>query len=226
LLDEVGQCAKRRKLRPENIFFGGEDCPSFAENFTRRLRQENFLVARVNAWEAKQQRGNFQASSDCLDLLGVARCCLKRRGEPVEDLPLAYASLRLATRSREQLVRSATATSNRIHTYVDRLFPGFLSYRSGLTPFCGASLELMADRFSCTEIRRRRLSTLGQWLARRAVAEPHAVAAQLKDLAQSALAPAPEQTLLLQRSLSQLVGLYRGLQASIGSLDLERVDSN
>ncbi len=78
LVRQVRQCARERKVRPAQVFFGGEDCPSFAENFLRRLRQEKFLVVRVNAWEAKQQRSNFAASSDSLDLLGIARCCLAR----------------------------------------------------------------------------------------------------------------------------------------------------
>ena len=74
LLSEVRACLKPRKIRPEHVFFGGEDYPSYAENFLRQLRQEQFLVVRVNAWEAKQQRDNFQASNDSLDLLGIARC--------------------------------------------------------------------------------------------------------------------------------------------------------
>lgn len=222
LLAEVRHCAKQRKVRSEQIFFGGEDYPSFAENFLRHLRQAQFLVLRINAWEAKQQRSNFQASTDALDLLGMARCFLNRRGQPVEDLPVAYANLRIATRDRDQLVRSATATSNRIHTYVDRLFPGFLSEaKSGLTPLCAASLDLMSERFSPAQIRGRRREALGQWLARRGVSEPHVVAAQLKDLAKGALLPAPEQTVLLQRTLSQLVGIYRGLQGSISAMDRE-----
>jgi transposase len=222
LLEEVRQCAKQKKVRPEQIFIGGEDYPSFAEHFLRHLRQAGFLVVRVNAWEAKKQRSNFQASTDQLDLLGIARCCLNRRGQPVVDLPVAYANLRIATRDRDKLVRSATAISNRVHTYVDRLFPGFLSEtRSGLTPFCEASLDLMGERFSPAEMRRRPRSALGQWLARRGVSGPHAVAAQLKELAKGALPPAPEQTVLLQRTLSQLVGIYRGLQGSIGALDRE-----
>ena len=55
------------------FIFAGEDDPSFAENFVRALRQRKYLIIRVNAWEAKQQRNNFQASSDRLDLLGIAR---------------------------------------------------------------------------------------------------------------------------------------------------------
>jgi transposase len=222
LLDQVRQCAKSKKIPPEWVFFGGEDCPYFAENFLRRLRQEDYLVVRVNAWDAKQQRGSLTASNDSLDLLGVARCCLKRRGQPVRDLPEAYANLRIVTRERDKLVRSATGASNRIHTYVDRLFPSFLSAdQSGLAPFCEASLELMSEQFSAAAIRRRSQSSLGQWLARRGVAEPLAVAGQLRELAKRALMPAPEQLVLLQRSLGHLVGLYRNLQQSIGSLDRE-----
>src|SRR5271157_941979 len=68
LLEEVRHCAKQKKVRPEQVFFGGEDYPSFAENFLRHVRQAGFLVVRVNAWEAKKQRSNFQASTDALDL--------------------------------------------------------------------------------------------------------------------------------------------------------------
>jgi hypothetical protein len=86
---------------------------------------------------------------------------------------------------------------------------------------CEASLDSMSERFSPAELRARRREVLGQWLARRGVSEPHAVAAKLKDLAKDALSPAPEQTVLLQRTLSQLVGIYRGLQGSIHAMDRE-----
>ena len=106
MLGQVRRCAKKRKLRPEHVCFGGEDCPAYVENFLRRLSQEKYLVVRVNAWEAKPQRNNFQASNDCLDLLGVAKCLLNRRAEPVQDWPAAYANLRIATRNRDQLVQT------------------------------------------------------------------------------------------------------------------------
>jgi transposase len=79
LLEQVRRRAKKHKIAPEHVFFGGEDCPSYAENFVRRLCQQKYLVGGVNAWEAKQHRGNFAASSDALDLLGIAKCCLNRR---------------------------------------------------------------------------------------------------------------------------------------------------
>jgi transposase len=222
LLQEVRSTTKQRKIRPEHVFFGGEDYPTYVENFVRRLRQEKFLVVRVNAWEAKQQRSNFQASSDSLDLLGIARCCLNRRGQTVRELPPAYPNLRIATRDRDHLVRNRTAVSNRIHGYVDRLFPGFLNIaKSGLCPFSQASLDLMLDRFSPAQLSRRPRQGLADWLHRRGVEEPNEVAAQLKELAKKVLEPAPEQTVMLQRSLAKLVELYRGLEASITLLDRE-----
>lgn len=222
LLAEVRACAQRRKVRSEHVFFGGEDYPSYVENFLRRLRQEKFLVVRVNAWEAKQQRDNFQASSDDLDLLGIARCCLHRRGEPVRDEPAAYPNLRIATRDRDKLVRMRTAVSNRIHGYVDRLFPGFLCVsHSGLEPFSQASLDLMEDRFSPAQLSRRPRPALAQWLERRGVPQPQEMARQLKQFAQNVLEPAPEQTVMLQCTLAQLVTLYRGLEQGIARIDRE-----
>ena len=222
LLKEVRACAQSRKVRAEHVFFGGEDYPSYAENFVRQLRQEQFLVVRVNAWEAKQQRDNFQASSDSLDLLGIARCCLHRRGEPVRDLPQAYPNLRIATRDRDKRVRMRTAVSNRIHSYVDRLFPGFLSAgKSGLEPFSRASLDLMEDRFSPAQLSRRPRQALTEWLGRRGVTQARDTADQLKQLAKHVLPPAPDQTVMLQQTLAQLVGLYRNLEQSIGRIDRE-----
>jgi transposase len=223
LLKQVRACAQRSKIRPEHVFFGGEDQPSFAENFIRELTQEKFLVVQVNAWEAKQQRDNFQASSDSLDLVGIARCCLNRRGQSIPELPEAYANLEIATRERNKTVRMRTAVSNRIHSYIDRLFPGFLSAKhSGLEPFGKASLDMMAeDRFSPSQLRRRPRQSLSAWLERRGVEQPQVVADQLKRLAQEVLQPAPEQTVMLQRTLAQLVGLYCGLDQSVAMMDRE-----
>jgi hypothetical protein len=52
-----------------NIFFGGEDEPSYVANFTAALRLRRYLVLRVNAAEAAQNRENLIASTDLLDLL-------------------------------------------------------------------------------------------------------------------------------------------------------------
>ena len=115
-----------------------------------------------------------------------------------------------------------TAVSNRIHSYVDRLFPGFLSAgKSGLEPFSRASLALMEDRFSPVQLSRRPRQHLAQWLGRHGVTQARDTADQLKQLAKHVLPPAPDQTVMLQQTLAQLVGLYRNLEQSIERLDRE-----
>jgi transposase len=223
LLERVRQCARKRKIPPCQIFFGGEDSPSFAANFVHQLREEKFVVVRVNAWEAKQQRSNFQASSDSLDLLGIARCCLNRRGESVAPWPQDYINLRIVTRDRERVVRQCTALTNRMHTYVDQLFPGFLDVsKSGVTAWSQASLDLMSQGLSAQQISRRPQKTLAQWLGRRGVEQAGEVASKLKGLAREALGPAPEQTVLLEQSLGHWVGLYRETQKVLAALGREQ----
>jgi len=185
LLRQVREHCQRAGIKPEHVFFGVEDYPSFAENFLRRLAAE-FLIVRVNAWEAKQHRSNFQASTDSLDLLGIARCCLNRRAQIVEDLPPAYVNLRIAVRHRDQLVRQMTGVANRMHTYVDRLFPGFLAH-SGLEAFGEPCLALMTHQFSPAEISRRSTQNLALWLKRQRVQKPDETARQLKQLAKATL---------------------------------------
>jgi len=54
-----------------------------------------------------------------------------------------------------------TEVKNRVHTLVDRLFPGFLNEKNtGINPFSESSLVLMQDRFSAQQIRRRQQRTL------------------------------------------------------------------
>lgn len=222
LLAEVRKCARQERIALEHVFFAGEDEPSFAENFLRALRQQKFVVIRVNAWEAKQQRNNFQSSSDQLDLLGIARCCLNRRGQTVRERAPAYANLRSATRQREELVRARTAASNRFHPYVDRLFPGFLEgSQSGIAPFSRASLELMEERFSPAEMARRPVAALARWLEERGVESAQEKARQLKELAKKALAPESSAAPILQGIVARLVSLYRDLDKSIEALDRE-----
>jgi transposase len=86
-------------------------------------------VARVNAYEASEQRENLLASTDQLDLLAIAKTLLNRRARlttPCQDQDARYPQIRELSRTRRGLVRQQTSTSNRIHTLVDRLCPEFL----------------------------------------------------------------------------------------------------
>jgi len=79
LLDQVIRSLRHRNINRQHVFFGGEDANSYAENFVHALRNEGYLVANVNAYDAKKQRQNLQASTDRLDLMGIATMLLNRR---------------------------------------------------------------------------------------------------------------------------------------------------
>ena len=109
-----------------------------------------WIVASVNAHEAKKQRENLQASTDRLDLMGIATMLLNRRANTNPAQSGIYRNLRTIVRHRKKLVKTKTEVKNRIHTVVDHLFPGFLDEtQSGIRPFSKSSLYLMSDRFSC-----------------------------------------------------------------------------
>lgn len=222
LIKEVCATARRRKIPKNQIFLGGEDEATYVANFSAALRAKGYLVVRVNAYEAKENRENLLASTDTLDLLGIAKTLLSRRARltgETDSVNPAYHHLREITRCRRTLVRQQTAASNRIHALADQLFPGFLNgSKSALTPFSEASLELMAERFSAPEIARRRPSALANLLRRHGVHHPDETAPKIILLAREALPPAAHRVATLQRTLTATVNLYQCLRRN--SLEL------
>lgn len=216
LIKEITATARRRKIPKDQIYLGGEDEAAYVANFTQALRAKGYLVVRVNAYEAKENRENLLASTDTLDLLGIAKTLLSRRARITGDTsssPAAYHHLREITRCRRTLVRQQTAASNRIHALADQLFPGFLNgSKSTLTPFCDASLDLMKERFSAPEIARRKVTSLANLLRRHRVQLPDEAAAQIIQLAREALPPAAHRVITLQRSLTATIDLYQCLK--------------
>jgi len=221
---EIRVTARRRKIPKKHIFLGGEDEASYVENFATALRDRGYLVVRVSAREAEKNRENFLASTDDLDLLGIAKTMLARRArvarDPLEDEPSIYADIRALTRTRRRLIREQTATSNIIHAHVDRLCPGFLdSSKSGITAFGPASLSLMEERFSAPQIARRKPAALTKTLRNLKVHHPEEAAGKLITLAEAALAPDPARVAARQRTLAASVHLYRGYETT--SLELK-----
>ena len=225
LLSEVAASARRAGIDAKHIFFGGEDEPGYAANFIAGLHAAGFAVMRVNAFEAKENRANLTASTDDLDLLGIAKTLLSRRARQCQGgtaSDASYARLRELSRLRHSFVCQKTATANRIHALVDQLLPGFLdSDRSGLTPFCAASLELMKERFSTVEMARRRQAPLARLLEEHGVASPGEAAAKLIALAAGALPPEPGRVCGLQRALRAAVDLYVCLDENSKALRAE-----
>jgi transposase len=212
LLDQVSRSCRHRHIQPKHVFFGGEDVNSYAENFANTLRTKGWVVANVNAHDAKKQRENLQASTDRIDLMGIATMLLNRRANCCPAQSGVYRNLRTLVRHRKKLVKMKTEVRNRIHTIVDRLFPGFLDEKkSGIVPFSRNSLYLMQDRFSAPQIRRRRHSTLARNLKKRGGKKAEQVASKLQQYAAQVLTTPDEYSSTLQISLANHVTHFRCL---------------
>ena len=79
LMEQVTRSCRHRGIKKQHVFFGGEDANTYAQNFVNTLRDKGWLVAGVNAHDAKKQRDNLQASTDRLDLMGIATMLLNCR---------------------------------------------------------------------------------------------------------------------------------------------------
>jgi transposase len=222
LTDQVIRSCRHRGIKPENVFFGGEDANSYAENFVNTIRSKGWIVAHVNAHDAKKQRANLQASTDRLDLMGIASMLLNRRAKCSPAQSGIYRDLRTLVRHRRKLVVMRTEVRNRVHGIVDRLFPGFLDEKkTGVVGFTTASLYLMEDRFSAKQIRRRRRPTLVDILKRHGTTEAEATAEKLQQYAGQVLDTPQEHINTLQLSLSQHVKHLRCLDECIDQLEHE-----
>jgi transposase len=225
LIEQMAATARRRKIPQNQIFLGGEDEPAYVANFTAALREKGYLVVRVNAHEAKENRENIAASTDEIDLLGIAKTLLSRRARSSGDASAqdpAYHHLRELSRSRRILVRQQTATANRIHALADQLFPGFLNgSKSGLTAFSDTSLALMKARFSAPEIARRKPAALANLLRRHRIQHADETSIKIINLARDALPPAPHRVATLQRTLAAAVDLHQCLSRNAAELRVE-----
>jgi transposase len=222
MVDQVTRSCRHRGIKKKHVFFGGEDVNSYAENFVNTLRSREWLVAGVNAHDAKKQRANLQASTDRLDLMGIATMLLNCRANCCPAQSGIYRNLRTIVRHRRKLVVMSTEVRNRIHGVVDRLFPGFLDERrTGIVPFTKSSLYLMEDRFSARQIRRRKPQKLIEVLRRFGTKEPEATALKLQQYAKHVLNTPVEYVSTLQLSLSQHVKHLKCLNESIHQLEKE-----
>ncbi len=222
LIEQVTRSCKHRQIDLKHVFYGGEDVGSYAENFVNTLRSGGWIVAGVNARDAKEQRANMQASTDRLDLMGIASMLLNRRGNCFPAQSGIYRNLRTLVRHRKKLVAISTEVKNRIHTVVDRLFPGFLNEKkSGILAFSETSLYLMEDRFSPRQIRRRKRQKLIEILKRFGTSKPESTAVKLQEYAARVLNTPKEYISTLQLSLTQHVKHLRCLQDSVEQLEQE-----
>ncbi len=219
LVTRIEKSCRKYGIDKSSVVVCGEDPPSFSINFIHGLKSRGLLFVRVNAKEASKLRQSTRASTNALDLNGIAQAAIHRRGYDPADYTEVYAALKQVTRARRRVVRQMTMTKNQIHTQVDVLFPGFLNKKADLEPFCDACLALMEDNFSAKRIQRMKPSKLEKTLKKNRIRDPQAMAASLKELSSQVTEAPPELAAIMSNTLTAFVQLVRQQQKSIERLE-------
>jgi len=222
LLGVVSGLCRKHKIQREHVFFGGEDCGSYAFNFIHALVSRGFLVVGINTKQAKDERENSLASTDLIDTVGVAGMMIKMRGRTIGAATEQVHGMKRMRRQRGAVLKAHASCAHRMYRIGDELFPGFLSYEhSGIDPFSRASLWMMEDRFSAAEVHARQKPSLTRKLREFGLKDPVGVVDKLKALAEDALPPAQAMIPALQRSMSEELKIYRLLSESLRGLDTD-----
>jgi transposase len=247
LLEAIRKTCKKRGINRKHVILGGEGVPSFARNFILSLSDKGLLVLNIHAKEAKEMRQTEQASTDKLDLIGIAKSMLHGSGKPfgphrydsrlegthnpnkicITAKPYAelfddQEALQILTRNRGRLVQERTGCTNRIHTLIDQLFPGFLSSGCPVSPFTKASIEIMRmPQFSARHIARQKESVLAAQLKEWGTHDPDKSAANLINMAKEALSSSQQLEGCLQIVLQSHLAHYQGLVSGIATIENE-----
>lgn len=232
LLERIKTSCKRHAIAPGHVVIGGEDCPPYALNLLWALHQAKVgCVVRVNAWKAKQQRENVQASTDKLDLLAVAKTLINRDAYLVFDSDpdidtqnRNYEAMRELGRTRDALVKAQTAVSNRIHNVVNVLFPGFLDpgKDNPISPFAKGCLALMErNDFCATAYARKKPEALAARLKKLGMRESADKARRLIQRAKLELPPCPQTVGVRQQCLGALIATWRNFETLSHQLETQ-----
>lgn len=213
----VTDLCRKHHIRSEHVLFGGEDGASFTFNFAHALVQKGWLGIGIHARDAVRERQNLVASTDQLDLLGIAAVLINKKwGRTLTAECSPARVLRNLVHHRASLVRARSASALRLHHLADQLLPGFLDEKqSGLTPFTKPSLWVMSRGLAPRRILARKLETLTAGLERFTVRQPAEKARKLKELARAALPPPAGLCDSLQANLDHEVSVYAHLDACI-----------
>lgn len=219
----VGLIEAARKSRgignKQHVIVGGEDSASYTCNFMQRLKELGYLAVRLSACEVHRQGESIDSSTDRTALRAIAKTMLNRDAQLIDGHDI-YVELRALTRQRRRIVHLNTAVKNRIHTHADRLFPGFLSKESALSPFSKGSLELMSkSSFSAASISGKNEKVLARQLARQGTHRSVEVATALKQQAKEALSADKPSAQISAYILAGELQLFRALQSNLVELD-------
>jgi transposase len=215
--DIIRGLCKKHSIPKANVFFGGEDCSAIAFNFIHAMLQKGYVGIGLNARDAAAERENQVASTDKLDLLGIASMLVNKKHGRTLTVDYSDARvLRELTHHRGALVKAHTASAYRIHHLVDQLLPGFLDEKhSGLTPFSQPSLWVMSQKFSPKQILARKSDVMAEKLRLFMVREPDKKVSQLKELARNVLPPPAALCSTLQINMTHETSVYEHISGCI-----------
>ena len=124
LLGIVSGLCRKHKIRREHVFFGGEDCGSYAFNFIHALVSRGFLVVGMNTKQAKDEREGSEASTDLIHTVGVAGMIIKMRGRTIGLASEQVHGLRRLRRQRGAILKAHAASAHRMYRIGMRWAPG------------------------------------------------------------------------------------------------------
>ena len=212
LCQRIQSCCARQGIAKQNVFISAESPHSYCIHFLHELQSKGYTVLRVNAAEAKRYRKNSLASSDTIDLDGIANAVLNRRARPLEEVTKLYTNLKRCSRAYKCYKKDQARQKNRIGKLIDEIFPGFLNkQKSSVEAYSNFSLELMSKGFSIYKIRGMKLTTLTNKMRKFHLHKPVQQAEKLKAHAAASIAPDKILVEALSRSLEHAIKLYRAL---------------
>jgi transposase len=221
LMEIIAGLCRKHHIKKSAVLFGGEDGGVFAHNFIHALLEKKLTGVGLNAHDAAKERDNHAASTDKLDLLGIASLIInKKQGRTLSTEVSEARILRDQTHHRTSLVKAQAITQMRIHRLVEQLMPGFLDEaQSGLTAFGRASLWVMAHGLAPRQVLARKKDSLAERLGLLMVRDPVAKAEKLRALAASVAPPPARLCDVVQANLALEISIYEHQNACIDELE-------
>ena len=212
LRTKINKVCRKAHIKKQNVIIAVEDPPDFIRNFIHELKYNGFTCVRVNPKDAAKHRSSTRASSDKIDLNGIAQSVINKKFYEIKEDSELYFILRRSSRNRRRLIKERTTLKNRIRRYADILFPGFLDVgNTSLRPYTKGCLTLMEEEFSVFKINRMRLSSLSKTLKKNGTPQPETTAEKIKKFADKIIPPSEKEISYLSRSLGYAVRTYRAL---------------
>ena len=213
LIKRIEAACSRNGIQKKHVIIASENPHSYAKHFLHSLKNSGYAVVEVNAAYAKTLRKGNMASSDNLDLDGIANAVLNRRAKDLEELDKVYSALERSTRTYKTYTKNLAAQKNRIGKIIDELFPGFLDKKkSGIEAYSRVSIDLMNSGFSAPKVRRMKIATLTAKLKKFRIKNPAQTAEKFKKYASEVLQPAEFLIDSLSKSLENAINLYKALE--------------